>query len=171
MKALRYGLFLVIVVAIASVVIAQTKESAGLSSPAATMNHPHKVLDPANLEWGDPPPGLPPGAKVAVLSGDPAKKGVFTVRMRAPTGYKILPHRHLVAEHITVLSGSFHMGTGEKFDESAGHRMSPGSFMAMPAGQTHFAWTTEESVIQVHAEGPFEIVYVNPADDPRNAKK
>ena len=91
--------------------------------------------------------------------------------MRSPAGYKILPHTHPTAEHITVLSGTFHVGNGDKFDENAGLMMGPGSFMAMPAVMKHFAWSNEESVIQVHAEGPFEINYVNPADDPRNAKK
>ncbi len=170
MKPLKCSLPIIALAAITSAVIgAQKKEIAGVSATAITDQH--HVIDPANLQWGEPPAGLPSGAKVAVLSGDPTKPGLFTVRLSAPAGYKILPHRHPTAEHITVISGSFNMGTGDKFDESAGHRMSPGSFMAMPAGQSHFGWATEESVIQVHAEGPFEIVYVNPVDDPRNPKK
>ena len=171
MKPIKHILLVIVVVALASVVIgAQKKELAGLGS-AEVADHQHKVLDPADLTWGPPPPGLPPGAQSARLSGDPGKPGVFTVRLKAPAGYKIMPHRHPNAEHITVISGSFHMGMGDKFDETAGHTMGGGSFMAMPANTSHFAWATEESVIQVHAEGPFVIAYVNPADDPRNAKK
>jgi quercetin dioxygenase-like cupin family protein len=156
-------------VAIASIAFgAEKKEQAGGTAAPATE---HKALDPANLKWGEPPPGLPAGAQSTLLSGDPGKKGLYTVRMRAPAGYRIMPHTHPTAEHITVLSGTFHMGTGDKFDESAGHSMGPGSFMVMPPGTKHFAWASEETVIQVHAEGPFVITYVNPADDPRNTKK
>jgi quercetin dioxygenase-like cupin family protein len=168
MKTVSYSLLIVALIAVGSAVIgADDKEKASGATAAAE----HKMLDPGDLVWGDPPPGLPPGAQVAVLSGDPGKKGPYTVRMRAPAGYKILPHTHPTAEHITVLSGTFHVGSGDKFDENAGLMMAPGSFMAMPAGMKHFAWSNEESVIQVHSEGPFAITYVNSADDPRNAKK
>ncbi len=166
MKSVRYTFLVVAALAIASVVVgAEKKEKSGGTAAAE-----HKMFDPANIEWGDPPPGLPPGAKSAVLAGDPKQKGIYTVRLRAPAGYTISPHTHPTAEMITVLSGTFHLGTGDKFDESAGHAMSAGSFMVMPAGMKHYAWFTEDSVIQVHGEGPFRIVYVNPADDPRNAK-
>ena len=170
MKPVRYGLLVVVVVAIASVVIgAEEKKKADASSVSAAEQH--KVLNPADLQWGDPPPGFPAGAKVALLSGDPGKSGVYTVRMRAPAGYKIMPHTHPTAEMITVISGTFHLGTGDKFDEGAGHVMAAGAFTAMPSGMKHYAWFTEDSVIQVHGEGPFQIIYVNPTDDPRNAKK
>jgi len=170
MKKVRYSLLVVAVVAIASVVIgAEEKKKADASSVTATEQH--KVINPADLQWGDPPPGFPAGAKVAVLSGDPGKSGVYTVRMRAPAGYKIMPHTHPTAEMITVISGTFHLGAGDKFDESAGHAMAAGAFTAMPAGMKHFVWFTEDSIIQVYGEGPFQIVYVNPADDPRNVKK
>jgi len=88
-----------------------------------------------------------------------------------PAGYKIPPHTHPSAELITPISGSLHLGTGEKFDESRSQAMPPGSFMVMAAGMKHYAWATEETVVQVHGEGPFQIVYVNPSDDPQNAKK
>ena len=152
----------------ASVVVAEEqKEKTGAAGAASEP----KILDPANLVWGDAPPGLPPGAQLAVLSGDPTKKGVFTVRLRMPAGYKIPPHTHPTAELVTVISGSIHRGNGDKFDEAAGQKMSVGSFAAIPAGTKHFAWATEEAVIQIHGEGPFGIKHVNPADDPRNAKK
>lgn len=170
MKPVRYSLLVIAIVAIASVVIGAQKKEIASASTTTVADH-HKIFDPANLEWSDPPPGFPPGAQVAVLSGDPGKKGIYTVRMRASAGYKILPHTHPTAEMITVLSGAFHLGTGDKFDESAGQAMAAGAFAAMPAGMKHFAWFTAESVIQVHGEGPFQIDYVNQADDPRNVKK
>ena len=99
---------------------------------------------------------------MAVLAGDPTKKGPFTVRMQAPAGYKIPPHTHPTAENLTVISGTFNIGTGDKFDEAAGKALETGGF---------YAWSTTETVLQIHGKGPFEIKYVNPADDPRNAKK
>ena len=108
---------------------------------------------------------------MAVLSGDPTKKGLFTVRMQAPAGYKIPPHSHPTAENITVISGTFKVGTGDKFDEAAGKALEVGGFVLLPAGMNHYAWTTGETIIQVHGKGPFQIKYVNSEDDPRNAKK
>jgi quercetin dioxygenase-like cupin family protein len=104
---------------------------------------------------------------MAVLDGDPTKPGLFTVRLQSPAGYKIPPHTHPTAEHVTVISGTMHLGMGEKFDESAGHELPPGGFAVMPKKMAHFAWSTEDTVIQIHGMGPFQINYVNPADDPR----
>ena len=131
----------------------------------------HKVVSPNDLQWGDAPPSLPPGAKMAVLDGDPTKPGSFTIRMKAPAGYKIPPHTHPTAERLTVISGSFKAGMGEKFDEANMHEMGPGGFVSLPAGMKHFAMSNAESIIQINSEGPFQINYVNPNDDPRNAKK
>ena len=137
--------------------------------PAAKTEH--VMYAAADLKWGDAPPALPVGAKIAVLEGDPGKPGPFTIRLKTPAGYKIPAHTHPTAEGITVISGSFNMGTGPKLDEAAGHEMSVGAFALMPAGTQHFAWSKTECIIQVHSTGPFEINYVNPADDPRGAKK
>jgi len=156
----------IIVAAAALILAAEQKETS-----KATTTTEHKIFGPTELTWGDAPPGLPAGGKMAVLAGDPTKKGPFTVRLQAPDGYKVAPHTHPKAENITVISGAFHLGTGDKFDESAGHEMIAGSFAVMPAGMKHFAWTTGETIVQIHGAGPFEIKYVNPADDPRNAKK
>jgi quercetin dioxygenase-like cupin family protein len=93
------------------------------------------------------------------------------VRLKAPDGYKVAPHTHPTAERLTVISGTLHLGTGEKFDEAAAREMAPGSFAVLPAGMKHFAWSTGESLVQIQSEGPFQIKYVNPTDDPRNAKK
>lgn len=131
----------------------------------------HVIYAAADLKWGDAPPSLPAGAKAAVLEGDPGKTGVFTIRLKMPSGYKVPPHTHPTTEAITVISGSFAMGTGPKFDEAATHEMTTDAFALMPAGTQHYAWCKTECVVQVHAMGPFQINYVNPADDPRGAKK
>ena len=158
--------------ALSSLVIAKEnkKDSSQLSTKAAATAE-HKMFAPADITWADGPPSLPPGAKLAVLEGDPAKTGPFTIRLQMPDGYKISAHTHPTVERVTVISGTFHLGTADKFDESAGHEMVAGSFAIMPAEMKHFAWATGETVVQVHSTGPFVIKYVNPADDPRNAKK
>jgi quercetin dioxygenase-like cupin family protein len=137
--------------------------------PAAKTEH--TVFAAADLKWSDGPPSLPAGAKVAVLNGDPKQPGAFTIRLQFPTGFKVPPHTHPTAEHVTVISGTLGLGHGAKFDEAAVHEMTAGGFAVMPAGMEHFAWCKSECVVQVHAMGPFEIKYVNPADDPRQAKK
>ena len=137
--------------------------------PAAA--NEHVMLAPGDLKWNDGPPALPPGAKIAVVSGDRTKAGLFTIRLQFPAGFKVPPHTHPVAEHVTVISGTLNLGSGPTFDEAATHAMTAGSFAAMPAGMQHFAHTKTGCVLQVHAMGPFEIDYVNPADDPRLAKK
>jgi anti-sigma factor ChrR (cupin superfamily) len=145
----------------------------GTSSKAAATKPPdHVALTPAEMQWGDGPPSLPPGAKLAVLEGDPGKAGkAFTVRLRVPDGYKVAPHWHPTVEHVTVISGTFHIAMGDKFDDTKGTALGPGSFGYMEPRMHHFGWFTGESEIQIHGIGPLAVNYVNPADDPRRAKK
>jgi quercetin dioxygenase-like cupin family protein len=152
-------------------VLAKEKENSKIKKASAATVAEHRILTPADLTWVDAPPGLPPGGKMAVLDGDPTKKGSFTVRLQTPAGYKIAPHRHPTAERITVISGTFRIGMGDKFDEAALRELGPGAFAVMPAGMSHFASSNAESIVQIHSEGPFQINYVNPADDPRKAPK
>ena len=127
------------------------------------------MLAPDDVRWGDCPPAIPAGAKCAIIEGDlAAPNALFAFRVKIPDGYKIPAHFHPADEHLTVLSGTFNMGYGDKLDTSAGHAMPAGGFMVMPKGKHHFAWSTGETIVQVHAIGPWGITYVNPADDPRN---
>jgi len=157
---------------------AQTGDPAAPSKIAETTPAPdamaqaeHRFFNPADVKWVDAPASLPKGAKIAVLEGDLASPGPFTMRIKAPAGFKIAPHWHPAIEHVTVISGSFYMGTGDTWDESKGHELTPGSFSYMAAGTRHFAWTKKETVLQVHGVGPWGITYVNPSDDPRNQKQ
>jgi quercetin dioxygenase-like cupin family protein len=127
----------------------------------------HVVVTPDKLKWGPAPPSLPAGAELAVVVGDPKKAGPYVLRAKFPDGYKVMPHWHPTAENVTVLKGKFLMGTGEKFDEKATMELPPGGFSHMPKGTKHFAMAKGETIVQVHGVGPFEINYVNPADDPR----
>lgn len=131
----------------------------------------HGLFTPGDVKWEDAPNALPAGAKLAVLEGDPSKEDLYTMRLEMPDGYQIPAHWHLRIEHVTVISGTFNLGMGEKFDKSAGRAMPAGTFGFLAPQMRHFAWATGETVIQLHGMGPWEIVYVNPAHDPRNQKK
>ena len=131
----------------------------------------HVVLTPDQLKWGPAPAGLPPGSQMAVLDGDPGKEGLFTLRAKLPAGYKVPPHWHSTDEHITVLSGTLLIGDGETLDKTAATKLPAGGYMAMPAKMHHFAFCDEETIIQVHAMGPFDITYIHPGDDPRRIQK
>lgn len=130
----------------------------------------HIMLIEPELKWADAPPALPSGAKLAVLEGDPAQAGPFTMRIKVPANYKVAPHWHPADEHVTVISGGFYMGLGDKFDEKVMKELTPGGFAVMATGTRHFAMTKKETEVQVHGIGPWAINYVNPADDPRQAK-
>ena len=78
----------------------------------------HTILTADDVKWVDAPPSIPPGAKAAILDGDPKKEGVFTMRLKLPAGYKLPPHWHPGDERVTVISGCFELGLGEKFDTS-----------------------------------------------------
>jgi uncharacterized RmlC-like cupin family protein len=120
------------------------------------------------LTWGPAPPVLPKGAQIAVLSGDPSKDGLYVLRLKMPPNYKIPAHNHPTSEYVTVVSGKFHIGMGDKLDEKKGMELRAGGFGEAPAHMNHYAWASEETVVQVHGQGPFAITYVNPADDPSN---
>ena len=131
----------------------------------------HSIYDLAELKWGKGPTSLPSGAELVVLEGDPAKDGPFTMRLRLPDGYKIPPHWHPKVEHITVVSGTFLIGMGERFDQKAFKAMRSGAFGFWPAGMKHFVTVKGATIVQLHGVGPWGINYVNPSDDPRPASK
>lgn len=125
----------------------------------------------SEIKWQDGPPSLPPGAKFAVLEGDPTKEGPFVFRVKVPDGYKIPPHTHPKAERVTIISGTFNLGMGDKFDQTKSQELPTGTYGTWPAGMKHFVWVKGETVVQFHGDGPWKIEYVNAADDPRNQKK
>jgi quercetin dioxygenase-like cupin family protein len=124
-------------------------------------------VTPGEISWEAGPPSLPAGAMAVVIEGDPKNSGLFTMRLKLPADYKLPPHWHPADEHVTVVSGKFNMGMGDKFDLNKAHALPAGSFAVMPAKTHHFAFTKEETVVQLHGMGPWEITYVNAADDPR----
>jgi hypothetical protein len=126
----------------------------------------HMMATPDEFKWTDIP-SLPAGAKVAVIEGPLNEAVPFTFRLKFPGNYQIPAHWHPAIEHVTVISGTFHMGTGDKLDQSNSKALSPGSVAIVQPKTNHYAWTNEETVVQLHGVGPWAITYVNPADDPR----
>ena len=129
----------------------------------------HIVVAAPEIKWGPAPPVFEKGAEMAVLSGDPGKAGPFVVRLKAPAGFKVAPHWHPTDENVTVISGTFALGMGEKFDAAALKPLGPGGYGLMPAEMRHFAMAKTAVILQVHGTGPFVLNYVNPADDPSKA--
>ena len=158
-------------VALLGLVFASLSVSSRGDQPAAHDKDDVAVFTAAEIKWVDGPPSLPKGALVALLEGDPTKEGPFVIRVKLPDGYRVPPHTHPKTERLTVISGTFYIGMGDKFDEKAGRTMPAGTFGRWAAGMQHFAWAKGETVIQLHGTGPWSISYVNPADDPRNQKK
>jgi quercetin dioxygenase-like cupin family protein len=140
-------------------------------SAEETQSADMRLYPPTTMEWKEGPASLPPGAKMALLEGDPTKEGPFVMRLQFPDGYHIRPHTHPKTERVTVISGAFYLATEEKLDRRDAKKLPAGSFGYWPAGMKHAAWAEGETVVQLHGVGPWQINYVNPADDPRNRKK
>jgi ChrR Cupin-like domain len=129
----------------------------------------HVALTEGEVKWGPAPPSVPKGAQLAVISGNPGAAGPFVIRLKLPAGYKIAPHWHPTDENVTVLSGTFALGMGEKFDQSMMKELPAGGYGLLPAEMRHYAMAKTAAVVQVHGMGPFVLNYVNPADDPSKA--
>ena len=134
------------------------------SSAQAQMNN-------ADLKWAAAPAGLPSGTKIAVLSGDPGKAGMFTIRLKFPAGFVIAPHHHPTDEMVTVVDGKLSLGMGDTLDKAKAATLTQGGYAVAGANMNHYAFTSGGATVQVTAEGPFMITYVNPKDDPRTAAK
>jgi hypothetical protein len=137
----------------------------GASANAAGPHH--TVVQADAVKWSTAPPSLPPGAQAAVLLGSPAKAGPFVLRLKFPAGFGVPPHRHSQDELVTVLSGKFAIASGDEFDWGNLKSLPPASFVRLPAGTPHYAWAEVETVVQINGTGPFDVIYVNPEDDPR----
>jgi hypothetical protein len=144
---------------------------AALSFGAVAQQHAaeshHTVVTADAIKWGPAPASLPPGAQAAALLGHPAKEGPFVLRLKFPSGFQIPPHRHSKDEFVTVISGRFAIASGETVDREALHPLPAASFVHLPAGMPHYARTEGETVVQINGTGPFDVVYIDPKDDPR----
>jgi uncharacterized protein DUF4437 len=125
----------------------------------------HLMVTSADLQWTDIP--VLPGAKLAVIEGPITEAVPFTFRVKFPADFKIPPHWHPAIERVTVLSGTLHLGVGDTFDQAKTKALPAGSVSIMEPKMHHFAWTREETIVQLNGMGPWGLTYVNPADDPR----
>ena len=138
-----------------------------VAAPATwAQSHDHRMIMPNDLKWSDVP-SLPPGAKIAVIEGPINEAVPFTFRLKLPANYQIPAHWHPAIERVTVLSGTFYMGLGDKLDTAKSTGLTPGRMMIMQPKTNHFGWTKEETIVQLNGTGPWGVTYVNPADDPR----
>jgi quercetin dioxygenase-like cupin family protein len=151
MKSITLGLLLVIV-----------------GASGALADDMKMPVNASQLDWAPAPNFVPDGAQIAVLSGDPSKDGLYVVRLKLPAGYKVPAHNHPTTEMVTVISGDFNLGMGDKLDEEKGMLLTAGGYAEAPAKMNHYAWASSPTVVQIHGQGPFAITYVNPADDPRS---
>jgi quercetin dioxygenase-like cupin family protein len=138
-----------------------------LDIPVVSAQHgAHVMITPSELKWSDVP-SLPPGAKIAVIEGPMNEAVPFTVRIKFPANYNLPAHWHPAVERITVLSGTFNMGVGDELDPQKTTALAPGSIAIMQSKTNHFAWTNEETIVQLNGLGPWGVTYVNLKDDPR----
>ena len=135
--------------------------------------HPHVMQTASEAAWGPAPPMLPPGAQIAVLSGDPTKAVAYAIRLKFPASYAIPAHSHPTDENVVVVSGAVTLGMGDRLMKGAAgnKKLTVGGYALMPANMNHFAYTAAETTIVLYGQGPVEFKYVNPADDPRHTTK
>ncbi|VVO33862.1 cupin domain-containing protein [Pseudomonas fluorescens] len=139
-----------------------TSAASGAEQPMAG----HISVLPSDLKWSDAP-SVAPGAQIVVIEGDLKAADPFTFRLKLPANSKIGVHTHPVVERVTVISGTFHLGIGDKFDPAKARAYTPGGITIMPVGMPMYVFTQEETVVQIHGTGPWGITFLNPADDPR----
>jgi quercetin dioxygenase-like cupin family protein len=140
---------------------------AGLISfavPASIAQDAMKVVSADELVWKQD--SLFKEVQIINLLGDPSKAEATVMHVKFPPNFKIPPHTHPVSEILTVLSGTFWNAMGDDLEKGA--MLKPGSLLVLPANHIHRVWTTDEEVIiQLNFTGPFDITFINPADDPR----
>ncbi|WP_043540179.1 cupin domain-containing protein [Salinarimonas rosea] len=137
------------------------------SAPAQPQDD-HVLIESEAFTYEPGPPSLAEGAEYSVLYGDPSGEGVFAMRLKLPDGYHIAPHFHGQPEIVTVISGTFRIGSGEEADPKATTALEPGGFFAYPPGSAHYAYAEGETVVQLNSTGPWTITYVKDEDDPRS---
>jgi hypothetical protein len=129
-----------------------------------------KAILPEEIDWKTFP-AFPPSARLAVVVGEPLQQGPYTIRVKVPRGVKLMPHSHPEDRVYTVISGTFYIGLGDRFDAEKLQAYPPGAVIVLPGNTSHFHWAKSgEYVTQVTAIGPLGLEYINSNDDPRNHK-
>ena len=145
----------------------ETEEDAPVAQPQADDAPGFISVLPDEIEW-KPFPAFPPSARLAVLVGEPTQAGPYLIRVKVPSGVKLMPHKHPEDRIYTVMSGVFYIGLGETFDGDRVQAYPPGSVIVLPGETWHFHWAKSgEYVTQVTAVGPLGLEYRDSHDDPR----
>lgn len=130
----------------------------------------YNAVMPPDIKWADAP-SIGPGAKTAVIDGDPKWSGPFVMRLKVPPKTEIKVHTHPADENVTVLSGTLYFAAGDKFDTKTAKSFGPGSYFSIAKGKPMFAYTRDkEAVLQLHGNGPWGLTYLDPADGPATMK-
>jgi hypothetical protein len=129
----------------------------------------HIVMPPDQVKFGPAPQALPAGAKIAVLQGDPSAAGPVVLRLAFPANFVVPPHWHSNAERLTIISGTLYVGAGDTVDRQGSAALAAGGYAYLPPKMHHYAWTKAAAVVQINLDGPFDIFYINPNDDPRKS--
>jgi quercetin dioxygenase-like cupin family protein len=141
------------------------KKTAGAHQPGQSA---FEAILPEEIDW-KPFPAFPPSARLAVVVGQPLQKGPYTIRVKVPRDVKLMPHRHPEDRIYTVISGTFYIGLGDRFDAEKLKAYPPGTVIILPGSTSHFHWAKSgEYVTQVTAIGPLGMEYLSAKDDPRN---
>ena len=119
-----------------------------------------------SIRWGPAPPSFPAGAKAALLQGNPAASGPFVIRLQLPAKYKIAFHSYAKPQDVTVMSGTLFVASTETFDKKKAFSIKPGDFYHLPGQASQFLFTKDETVIEIHGDGPYELKYSTASDDP-----
>lgn len=157
----RHSLVTVLLSSVVTLVFPTMVAAAG--NPAADQ----VLINVKSIKWSAAPPALPKGAKVAVLHGDPNTEGQYVMRVMMPPRYKMPFHWHSKTEHVTVISGALFVASQETYDKRIAHPVKQGGFLYVPARAQQFAFTKGATVIEIHGEGPYDIKYTNPGEDPQ----
>jgi quercetin dioxygenase-like cupin family protein len=122
--------------------------------------------DPAALHW-TVPDVLPPGALIAVVSGDPTAAGESILEVSMPDGYRLPPHWHPSYEHVEVRKGTLLAGMGDEIDPKRTRALAAGDSATAPAGMHHWSIAKGRTELSVTFMGPYTITYLRAEDAPR----
>lgn len=125
------------------------------------------ALTPPEIRWQSQGGLALAGMEQANLVGSPSSPGPYTVRLKFPAGYKLAPHTHPDHREVTILSGTWYTGYGDKFDPTALKALPAGSFYTEPANVAHFVEVREPVTIQVRGTGPSGRSFIGSSDNPK----
>lgn len=151
--------------AYSSSVVAVALVAVLVGNSAAQTREPVMALTSEEMKWGPQGSLALPGMEQATLVGNPAMAGPYTIRLKFPAGFKLAPHAHTDSREVTILSGTWYTGYGERYDAAALKALPAGSFYTEPANVPHFVEVRGPVVIQVSGMGPSGRKFVNPADN------